>query len=131
MRSFAQYRIIAIIVMKIKFYRKNSGKQPVITFLDKLPAEESARIVACLQNVEKLGFDSPRVSFRQIRGSLWEIKIKTHRSGYRLFYVCLRGEHMVLLHAYKKQSQKAPKKEIELAEKRLLEVKEDESTYID
>ena len=117
--------------MKVKFYHKKSGKQPVIEFLDELPSEETARIAACLSNIEKLGFDSPRVQFRQIKGSLWEIKIKTHRSGYRLFYVCIQGDNIVLLHAYKKQSQKAPKKEIETAEKRMMEVFDNESTYID
>lgn len=116
--------------MRITFYQKGSGKQPVVDFLEKLPSEDSARITGCLQNIEKLGFNSPRVTFRQIRGSLWEIKIKTHRSGYRLFYVCIKGDNIVLLHAYKKQSQKAPKKEIETAEKRMLEVFENESTYI-
>ena len=95
--------------MKIKFYQKNSGKQPVVDFLEKLSAEDNARITSCLRNVENLGFDSPRVNFRQIRGSLWEIKIKAHSGGYRLFYVCIKGANIVLLHAYKKQSQKAPR----------------------
>ena len=57
--------------MKVKFYHKKSGKQPVIEFLNELPSEEAARIAACLSNIEKLGFDSPRVQFRQINGSLW------------------------------------------------------------
>jgi len=35
----------------------------------------------------------------------------------------------MLLHAYKKQSQKAPSKEINVADKRLLEV-QNESSYI-
>lgn len=39
---------------KIKFYQKNNGKQPVIEFLEELPAEENARITGCLSNVEKL-----------------------------------------------------------------------------
>ena len=117
--------------MQIKFYQKSSGKRPVTDFLDQLPSDEIARIAGCLSNVEELGFDSPRVEFRQIRGSLWEIKIKTHRSGYRFFYVCIRGGTIVLLHAYKKQSQKAPTKEIEIAEKRMMEVFDNESTYTD
>ncbi|HFD2311459.1 TPA: type II toxin-antitoxin system RelE/ParE family toxin, partial [Legionella pneumophila] len=49
---------------------------------------------------------------------------------YRFFYVCIQKEIIVLLHAYKKQSQKAPKQEIELAEKRMMEVYENESTYL-
>lgn len=116
--------------MNIKFYQKKSGKSPVAEFLNDLPSDETARITGCLANVQELGFDSPRVQFRQIKGSLWEIKIKTSRSGYRFFYVCIQKEIIVLLHAYKKQSQKAPKQEIELAEKRMMEVYDNESTYI-
>jgi phage-related protein len=79
---------------------------------------------------EELGFDCPRVDFRQISSKLWEIKIKAPGAGYRIFYVTLRKNVLVLLHAYKKQSQKAPKKEIAIAEKRLIEVLNNESIYV-
>ena len=36
-----------------------------------------------------------------------------------MFYVTVHSKTLVLLHAYKKQSQKAPKKEIEIAEKEM------------
>ena len=103
----------------------------MVDFLEELPPEENAKIVASLENVETLGFESPRVNFRQIKGPLWEIKIRTHRGGYRFFYVCIKNNNIVLLHAYKKQSQKAPKKEIETAEKRLNEVLNNENIYAD
>ena len=44
--------------------------------------------------------------------------------GTRVFYVMIDGPEMVLLHAYKKQSQKAPQSEIDTAEKRMKEVLE-------
>ena len=50
-------------------------------------------------------------------------------AGYRFFYVTIKHSLTILLHAYKKQSQKAPKKEIEIAEKRMLEVIENEELY--
>ena len=68
--------------MKVTFYQKQSGKNPVAEFLNDLPSDEIARIAGCLKNIEELGFDSPRVQFRQIKGSLWEIKIKTSRSAF-------------------------------------------------
>lgn len=116
--------------MKIKFYRKNTGRFPVVDFLEKLPAEENARIVGCLRSIEQLGFDSPRVVFRQIKGSLWEIKIRTNKSGYRVFYVCIQQANMILLDIYKKQTQKTPKRIIKIAEKRMLEVLKNENTYL-
>lgn len=112
--------------MKIVFYKQVKGRSPVNDFIKKLQAKDRLRILACLKNVEELGFDCPRVQFRQIRGKLWEIKIKAAQAGYRIFYVTVTQKLMVLLHVYKKQSQKAPKKEIEIAEKRMLEVLEDE-----
>jgi phage-related protein len=80
--------------------------------------------------VEELGFTCPRVGFRQITSKLWEIKITTVGAGYRIFYVTLKKDILILLHAYKKQLQKAPKKEIAIAEKRLIEVLNNESIYL-
>lgn len=82
-----------------------------------------------MKSVEDLGFDCPRVNFRQIKGALWEIKISTQSAGLRIFYVTVRGGTLVLLHAYKKQSQKAPGKEIDIADKRMLEVLNNEKDY--
>jgi len=94
-----------------------------------LQERQAPRVLACLKSIEELGFDCPRVQFRQIKGSLWEIKIKTQGAGLRIFYVTVYSKTLVLLHAYKKQSQKAPKKEVETAERRMIEVLNDESHY--
>ena len=87
-------------------------------------------MLACLKSVEDLGLESPSVQFRQIQGRLWEIKIKCVNSGFRIFYVCLNQDTLVLLHAYQKQSQKAPKKEIDIAMQRMMEVFNHEKDYI-
>lgn len=72
--------------MKIAFYTTGRGKSPVRDSIAKLPVKDRARIIACLKSIEELGFDSPRVQFRQIKGSLWEIKIKTQRVGWDCGY---------------------------------------------
>ena len=118
-------------MMTVKFYRKSNGRYPVVEFLKELQSAEKAKIAGCLRSIEELGFDTPRVEFRQIKGALWEIKIKTAQSGYRLFYVSVKNKTIVLLHMYKKQSQKAPIKEIEMAELRMWEVLKNESIYFD
>ena len=116
--------------MKVAFYSKNSKEVPVLEFIRSLEMKERSKILACLKSIEEMGTDSPRVLFRQIQGKLWEIKIQAQKSSYRIFYVCISLKGMVLLHAYKKQSQKAPNKEIIIAEKRLSEALKDESYYI-
>lgn len=116
--------------MRIVFYSSNNSKKcPAKVFIEKLESKDRAKVLACLKSVEELGFDCPRVQFRQIKGPLWEIKIQTASGGSRLFYVALKENTLVILHGYKKQSQKAPKKEIEVAEQRMLEVIDNEKNY--
>lgn len=76
-----------------------------------------------------MGFYSPRVAFRQIEKRLWEIKIRSMNISCRIFYVNIKADILVLLHAYKKQSQKAPNKEINIAKQRLFEVIKNEKNY--
>src|SRR3990167_8338497 len=102
--------------MNIIFYvKKNNNRCPVKEFIEKLEVKDRAKILACLKSIEELGFHSPRVQFRQIRGQLWEIKIRSSSSGFRIFYASFKASTLVLLHAYQKQSKKAPNKEIETA----------------
>ena len=61
------------------------------------------------------------VSFVSLKESLWEIKIKTPSGGNRFLYFMTDKEKMVILHAFKKKSQKTPLKEMNIALKRLKE----------
>ena len=76
--------------MKIVFY--GTKRRPVIDFIENLIPKDQAKILACLKSVEELGFDCPRVGFRQITSKLWEIKIATASAGYRIFYVTLKKD---------------------------------------
>ena len=108
---------------------KASGKSPILDFIDELNFKDQTKLLGCLESIKEMGFDSSRVDFRQIENKLWEIKVKLSSGGYRIFYVTLAKKRMVLLHVYKKQSQKAPKKEIEIALKRMEEVETNEEKY--
>ena len=103
--------------MKVTFYVTPGQAQPVRHYIETLPKEEAAEIAAVLQYIFHHDID-PTVDCRHIRGKLWELRPNQHR----IFYVVVNGPEMVLLHAYKKQSRKAPKAEIRVAMKRLKEV---------
>ena len=115
--------------MRIIFYQRDAKKCSIKEFISKQPVKDRAKILACLKCIEELGFHCPRVQFRQVRGQLWEIKIKAISAGYRIFYVTINKNLMVLLHCYQKQSQKAPTREIKVATKRMMEVFEYENDY--
>jgi phage-related protein len=116
--------------MEVVFYKKSSGRSPVESFLQDLSVRDRAKIAGCLESVEELGFGTPRVEFRQIRGKLWEVKILAASGKYRIFYVTLlEGKTIVLLHVFLKKTGKTPKTEIEIAERRMKEVIDHEQAY--
>ena len=97
----------------VEFYIEDSGKNPVRDFIKSLTQKEQAAVQHDLGTLVEFGLDVPFV--RHIGGRLWEIK-----SGpARIFYVVYTGQRFILLHGYYKKSQKAPRRDIETAEKRL------------
>ena len=104
--------------MIVKAYQTSSGRSPVEDYIEGLPKNEQEEIYALFEDLREYGLDAPLVSMRQIRGKLWEIRISRHR----IFYVTIEAEVMILLHAYKKQGQKAPVHEIETALRRMDEI---------
>lgn len=72
-------------------------------------------MTASLADVSQHGPMAGAANARQICGKLWEFRQGQHR----LFYTITSDYVLVLLHAFKKQKQRAPKREINLALRRL------------
>ena len=80
-----------------------------------LPTQARAVVGAEIRMVQSHGLKDSGIYARQIKGKLWELRI----DATRIFYVVVSGPELVLLHAYQKQGQKAPKGEIETALERM------------
>ncbi len=63
-----------------------------------------------------------RVQFKPLRGKLWEVKFSSPGGGFRMAYVLVTGDDMVVLHAFRESTQKTPLKDLDLAERRMKEV---------
>lgn len=108
--------------MKLGFYTSGAGRSYIEYFLNQLPKNDRATILSVFEDIKQFGLSAIGCQFRHMEGKLWEIKIKTQSGGYRFFYVLLDHETMMVLHAYKKQGQKTPIHELDIARKRLKEV---------
>ena len=104
--------------MKVVFYKTAGGASPVERYLEDLDARERAAVADTLKTIETSGLRGSGVRTRQIKGKLWEIKA----SQQRVFYVVVAGGDSVLLHAAKKEGQKAARIDLETAESRFREV---------
>jgi len=106
-----------IMHVRINYYRTARGDEPVRDYVRALSPRERDVWDETLALLEAFGSDAP-VSLRQLQGKLWEIRVGRHRVA----YVLLAGSQMVLLHAFKKQGQRTPRRDIELALRRAKEV---------
>lgn len=86
-------------------------------YLAGLPARERDDWDEALTLLAHFGPDAP-VSLRQLEGKLWEIRVGRHRVA----YVLINGPEMVLLHAFKKQGQRTPRRDLDLARQRARQV---------
>ncbi len=107
--------------MKIVFYRKPNGNEPVKEELLNLPVDERANAFERLAGVQQYGFNFTRVIFKPVKGKLWEIKYK-YKNQHRFLYCMVNADSMVLLHYIKKKTQKLELQDRELAESRMMEV---------
>jgi len=89
------------------------GPDPVNKYVHSLPKDEKGAILAAFLDIAQNGW-SGLTDVRPIAPKLWEIKVSQHRVFYTAY-----GTEVVLLHAYKKQSDKAPMTEINTAKSRL------------
>tara|TARA_B110000879_G_scaffold177242_2_gene231659 strand:- start:988 stop:1326 length:339 start_codon:yes stop_codon:yes gene_type:complete len=107
--------------LKIVFYKKSNNREPVKEDLSKLPVDERAKAYERLSSIQKYGFECSRVTFKPIQGKLWEIKYK-FKNQHRILYCMQDNKTMVLLHYVKKKTQKLDTQEKDTAEKRMMEV---------
>jgi len=106
--------------LTVNYWRTSSGKAPVEKYIDEIgDKEEKAELLSALKGIQEYGTDVVGVDFRQIEDKLWELKIRAHSKQHRIFYVVLKGNEMILLHAYLKKTPKAPVREIQTAKRRL------------
>jgi len=108
--------------MRITFHQSRSGRNYIEPWLNSLTVRDRAAVLDIFQDIRDHGLSAIGCKFRQLERKLWEIKMRGMDGGYRFFYVMIEYDHMHVLHSYRKQSQKTPRLELELARQRLKEV---------
>jgi phage-related protein len=102
----------------IVFYKDRRSKCPPLEFIEELSVVEQAKIRNALRLLQEFGTNLSMPHARPIQGKLWELRA----GGVRLFYFAYIGHQFVILHGYRKQSMKAPDREIAIALRRMEEL---------
>lgn len=107
---------------KIDFYRDSRGESEVINFFNELweayPKSKDARIqyeqiFSQIDLLRDKGTNLPPNITKHIEENIWEL-----RPGHnRILYFCWLGDTFVMLHHFRKTTQKTPRREIEKAKR--------------
>lgn len=105
--------------MEVEFYETATGRKVIEEFLDSLPAKDLAKVFRDIDVLAEYAPDLHEPYTKHIEGQLWEFRSKFSSNIHRIFYFIWDGKKLVLLHGFTKKTQKTPKKEIDIAKRRL------------
>jgi phage-related protein len=89
-----------------------------------LPAGFVARFLRYAERMEIYGPDLGMPHTRAMGDGLFELRLKAAEGIARVFYCTVVDRRIVFLHRFVKKSDKAPRKELEVARRRLKEIKD-------
>ena len=89
-----------------------------------MPAGFVARILRCAERMEIYGPDLGMPYTRMMGKGLFELRLKASEGIARVVYCTVVGRRIVMIHQFIKKSEKVPRKELEIAERRMKEVKD-------
>lgn len=87
-----------------------------------LPAGLLARFLRYAERMEVYGPDLGMPHTRVMGHGLFELRLKAAGGIARVFYCTIVGRQIVMLHQFTKKSEKTPRKELEVARRRMEEV---------
>ena len=87
-----------------------------------MPAKIQSRMIHLLELIEVHGANLGSPHTEPMGDGLFEIRAKAQEGIGRCLYCYMKGQHIIVLHAFVKKSQKTPKKDLQLARSRQREV---------
>jgi phage-related protein len=104
-------------LLSVVFFCTDNGREPVRQFLREQTAEDRKAIGTDIKTVQ-IGWPLGMPLVRKMERDLWEIRSDIADGIVRVLFT-LRGNQMILLHAFVKKAQKTPDNELKTALSRL------------
>ncbi len=101
---------------KVTFYSPSLEEEIL-----QLPAGFLARFLRYAERMEVYGPDLGMPHTRAMGSCLFELRLKAAEGIARVFYCTVVGRRIVMLHQFTKKSEKTPRKELEIARRRMEE----------
>ena len=92
---------------------------PVEVFLDDLDEKTQARFGWAIEQLVARNVSAGEPLVRHLEDKIWELRRESNTNIFRLLYAFVAPRRIVFLHGFQKKTQKTPRQEIALAQRRL------------
>ena len=103
----------------IIYYSTVRGDAPVREFLDELPNKVRSKAQALITLLSEEGPNLPRPYADIVQGKIRELRIRFGSDNIRILYCFFIKDYIVLLHAFRKKTDRIPRQELDLAQSRM------------
>lgn len=103
--------------LTVRFYREESGSEPVREWLKSLPHDEKREVGTDIKTVQ-FGWPLGMPLVRHVERDVWEVRSRLRTRIVRILFT-LEGPEMILLHGFIKKDRTTPKSDLDLARRRL------------
>lgn len=105
---------------KVEYYHTSRGSYPVREFIAFQDRKTQLKVQSAIQILVQYGPFLMSPYMRKLQRNLYELRIKS-QVAIRIFY-SPKSDKYILLHAFKKKTQKTPDKELRIALDRMKEI---------
>lgn len=112
---------------EIHFYKDRNGKEPVKEYIAGLASRKDKnsriklnKIMDYIKALSEYGTQAGEPYIKHLDDDIWELRPLRDR----ILFAAWNGNGFVLLHVFMKQTQKTPRREIEMAKKKYTEYQE-------
>ena len=105
----------------VRFYRSDTGKEPVREWLRGLDSGDRRAIGLDLMRVQ-FGWPIGMPLVRSLKDGLWEVRSSLPSQRIARLVLCCHDGMLIVLHGFIKKTQKTPADDLSLARRRMREV---------
>lgn len=100
---------------KIIYYEDRDGKSEIFDYIENKKESNQSKIFAYLEKLEELGPNLPRPYADILTDGIHELRIKLSGDQVRILYFFIFQKYIILTHAFIKNTDKVPRREIKKA----------------
>ncbi len=101
------------------YYYSEGTRQPLKEFVDSPFPKAKSKILKNLLLLSEFGPDIGYPLISNVERNLWELRTVYQGNQYRILFAVISGKIILLTHGFQKKTQKIPKRDLDLAKRRL------------